>query len=145
MTAGGSLQLRQYRIARRDGATVEDACATSGIPASEARLIEADDAKNPPPPEAFELLGHNSGEKPMSDNANIKDDHLRLLVERIERLESEKKGIADDIKDVYGEAKSTGYDTPAIRRIIRERKIDKTKRDEAQAVYETYAVQLGLF
>jgi len=53
---GGSRQLRLYRIARRDGASVEEACATSGIIAGEARLIEAEDAKNPPPPEAYELM-----------------------------------------------------------------------------------------
>lgn len=140
---GGSVQLRQYRIARRDGATIEDACATSGISASEARLIESEDAKNPPQPEAFELLGHNSGEKPMSDTI-IAADQVRLLIERIERLEEEKKGISEDIKDVYGEAKSTGHDVKTMRRIVRLRKMEAHHREEAVALLETYAAAVGL-
>lgn len=54
--SGGSLNLRQYRIARRDGATIATACVLSGISMDEARLIEADDLRNPPPPECFQLL-----------------------------------------------------------------------------------------
>jgi uncharacterized protein (UPF0335 family) len=74
----------------------------------------------------------------------IAADQLRLLIERIERLEEEKKGIADDIKDVYGEAKSTGFDTKTIRTIVRLRKMEKHARDEAEALLETYKVALGL-
>ncbi|RRB80372.1 DUF2312 domain-containing protein, partial [Escherichia coli] len=62
----------------------------------------------------------------MSDS--ISGDQLRLLIERIERLEEEKKGIADDIKDVYGEAKSTGFDVKTIRTIVRLRKMEKHHR-----------------
>ncbi|MGH6616221.1 DUF2312 domain-containing protein [Sphingomonas sp.] len=74
----------------------------------------------------------------------IAADQLRLLIERIERLEEEKKGIADDIKDVYGEAKSTGYDTKTMRQIVRLRRMEKHHRDEAEALLETYKIALGL-
>ncbi len=74
----------------------------------------------------------------------IAADQLRLLIERIERLEEEKKGIADDIKDVYAEAKSTGYDTKTIRVIVRLRRMEKHHRDEAEALLETYKIALGL-
>ncbi|BCA59339.1 DUF2312 domain-containing protein [Sphingomonas sp. HMP6] len=74
----------------------------------------------------------------------IAADQLRLLIERIERLEEEKKGIADDIKDVYGEAKSTGFDTKTIRQIVRLRKMEKHHRDEAEMLLETYKQALGL-
>jgi uncharacterized protein (UPF0335 family) len=71
-------------------------------------------------------------------------DELRLLIERIERLEEEKKAIADDVKDVYGEAKARGYDTKTIRTIVRLRKMEKHVRDEAEALLETYKAALGL-
>jgi uncharacterized protein (UPF0335 family) len=75
---------------------------------------------------------------------NIAADQLRLLIERIERLEEEKKGIADDINDVYGEAKSTGFDVKTIRTIVRLRKMEKHHRDEAEMLLETYKQALGL-
>ncbi len=71
-------------------------------------------------------------------------DQLRLLIERIERLEEEKKGIADDIKDVYGEAKATGFDTKTMRTIIRLRKMEKHHRDEAEMILDTYMQALGM-
>lgn len=75
---------------------------------------------------------------------SVAADQLRLLIERIERLEEEKKGIADDIKDVYGEAKSTGYDVKTIRAIVRLRKMENHVRQEAEALLETYKAALGL-
>lgn len=78
----------------------------------------------------------------MSDN--IAADQLRLLIERVERLEEEKKGIADDIKDVYGEAKATGFDVKTMRTIVRLRKMEKHHREEAEALLETYKAALGL-
>jgi len=78
----------------------------------------------------------------MSDN--VAADQLRLFIERIERLEEEKKGIADDIKDVYLEAKSTGYDVKTMRSIVRLRKMEKHVRQEAEALLETYKAALGL-
>lgn len=74
----------------------------------------------------------------------IQADQLRLLIERIERLEEEKKGIADDIKDVYSEAKSVGYDTKTMRQVIRLRKLERHAREEAEALLETYKAALGL-
>ena len=62
----------------------------------------------------------------------------------IERLEEEKKTIADDIKDVYGEAKGNGFDTRALRAIIRLRKEDPDKRKEHEAILETYMHALGM-
>ncbi len=74
----------------------------------------------------------------------IAADQLRLLIERIERLEEEKRGIADDIKDVCGEAKSTGFDVKTIRQIVRLRKMEKHHRDEAEMLLETYKTAMGL-
>ncbi len=75
---------------------------------------------------------------------NVAADQLRLFIERIERLEEEKKGIADDVKDVYSEAKANGYDTKTMRAIVRLRKMEKHARDEADALLETYRNALGL-
>jgi len=82
-------------------------------------------------------IGHNSGE-------SFAVEHLRQLIERIERLEEEKAGVADDIKDVYSEAKANGYDAKTMRAIVRLRKMDKDSRDEAEALMETYKIALGL-
>lgn len=72
------------------------------------------------------------------------DNRLRLLIERIERLEEEKRGIADDIKDVYAEAKAVGYDTKILRAVIRFRRMKPDDRAEYQAVLDTYMTALGL-
>jgi uncharacterized protein (UPF0335 family) len=69
---------------------------------------------------------------------------LKAVVERIERLEEEKKTIADDIRDVYAEAKGNGYDIKALRTIIRLRRQDKTERQEHEAILETYMHALGM-
>ena len=79
----------------------------------------------------------------MADD-NVAADQLRLLIERIERLEEEKKGVADDIKDVYAEAKATGFDTKTMRKVVGLRKMEKHARDEADALLETYRNALGL-
>ena len=71
-------------------------------------------------------------------------DHLKAFVERIERLEEEKKAIADDIRDVYGEAKGTGFDVKALRTIVRLRKQDVEDRKEQEAILETYMHALGM-
>ncbi|MBB5697354.1 DUF2312 domain-containing protein [Sphingomonas yantingensis] len=75
---------------------------------------------------------------------NISAEQLRLLIERVERLEEEKKGISDDIKDVYAEAKSTGFDVKTMKTIVRLRKMEKHHRDEAEMLLETYKTALGL-
>lgn len=74
----------------------------------------------------------------------IAADQLRLFIERIERLEDEKKGISDDIKDVYAESKSNGFDTKTIRAIVRLRKMEKHHREEAEMLLETYKHALGM-
>lgn len=71
-------------------------------------------------------------------------DQLRAIVERIERLEEEKQTIASDIKDVYAEAKGTGFDVKALRRVISLRKIDKNERLEQEAILDTYLHALGM-
>jgi uncharacterized protein (UPF0335 family) len=71
-------------------------------------------------------------------------DHLKAFVERIERLEEEKKAIADDIRDVYAEAKGTGFDVKALRTIVRLRKQDVEERKEQDAILETYMHALGM-
>ena len=71
-------------------------------------------------------------------------DHLKAFVERIERLEEEKKAIADDVRDVYAEAKSTGFDVKALRTIVRLRKVDADERKEHEAILETYMHALGM-
>jgi uncharacterized protein (UPF0335 family) len=75
---------------------------------------------------------------------NIAADELRLLIERIERLEEEKKGIADDIRDVYSEAKSRGYDAKIMRQIVRLRKMESHDRQEMDAILETYRAALNI-
>ena len=75
---------------------------------------------------------------------SISAEQLRLFIERIERLEEEKSGISDDIKDVYAEAKSTGFVPKTMRAIVQLRKMEKHHRDEADALMETYRNALGL-
>ena len=72
------------------------------------------------------------------------DERLRLLIERIERLEEEKKGISDDIKDVYNEGKATGYDPKAMRTVIRIRKMKPDDRKEMEAIIDVYLNALGI-
>ncbi|MBN9788585.1 DUF2312 domain-containing protein [Pseudonocardia sp. TMWB2A] len=75
---------------------------------------------------------------------NVAADQLRLFIERIERLEEEKKGIADDIRDVYLEAKAQGYDPKIMRQIVRLRKMQPHDRMEMEAILETYKAALGI-
>lgn len=70
-------------------------------------------------------------------------EKVRLTVERIERLEEEKKEVADQIKDVYAEAKALGLDTKALRQCVRLRKIDKATRDEQEMYVDLYLQALG--
>lgn len=76
--------------------------------------------------------------------AETTDDRLRLLIERVERLEEEKKGIADDIRDVYSEAKAVGYDVKIMRQIVRLRKMKPDDRSEMEMLLDTYKAALGL-
>ena len=85
----------------------------------------------------------------MADNAEITKidettrEKLRQTVAKIERLEEEKKEVAEQIKEVYGEAKAIGFDTKALRAVIRLRKIEKAERDEQEMILETYLIALG--
>ena len=74
----------------------------------------------------------------------VSDDQLRLFIERVERLEEEKKGIADDIRDVYSEAKSQGYDTKIMKQVVRLRKMSADDRQEMEAILDLYKSALGL-
>ena len=71
-------------------------------------------------------------------------DQLKSIIERIERLEEEKKAISEDIKDVYAESKGNGFDVKALRTIIRLRKQDPNERQEEESILETYMNALGM-
>lgn len=79
----------------------------------------------------------------MADYA-IARDQLKSIVERIERLEEEKAGIAEDIREVYGEAKANGFDVKVLRQVVRMRKQDLTERQEQDAVRDLYLHALGM-
>jgi uncharacterized protein (UPF0335 family) len=89
-------------------------------------------------------------ENPMADDITepssqtVAAGQLRAFIERIERLEEEKKTIADDIKEVYAEAKGTGFDTKAIRTLIRLRKKDQAEREEEESILDLYKTALGM-
>ena len=76
--------------------------------------------------------------------ATVSDEQLRLFIERIERLEEEKKAIADDVRDVYAEAKANGYDPKIMRMVVRLRRMESHTRQEQDAILETYRAALGL-
>ena len=80
----------------------------------------------------------------MAGENHVAADQLRLFIERVERLDEERKGISDDIKDVYSEAKANGYDTKTMRKMVALRKLEKHTRDEQRAMEETYMQALGL-
>ena len=80
----------------------------------------------------------------MSDTNGVAQDQLRSFVERIERLEEEKKTISDDIKDVYAEAKGNGFDTKVLRKVISLRKQDADERQEQEAILDLYLQALGM-
>ena len=80
----------------------------------------------------------------MPDIGGITADQLRSYIERIERLEEEKAGLAADIKDVFAEAKANGFDTKIMRQVIRIRKMDKSERDEQESLLELYLHALGM-
>lgn len=75
---------------------------------------------------------------------NISAEQLRQYIERVETMEAEKKGVADDIRDVYGEAKATGFDIKIMKQIVRLRKMETAARQTAEALLETYKAALGL-
>jgi uncharacterized protein (UPF0335 family) len=76
---------------------------------------------------------------------NNAERELQSLIERVERLEEEKAKIAEDIKQVYAEAKITGFDTKAMKRVVAERKLDIEKRKERRAIFDLYAEKVNLY
>ena len=80
----------------------------------------------------------------MADLGGISADRLRSFVERVERLEAERKGISDDVREVYSEAKGAGFDIKVMRRIIQLRKIDCNERDEMEHVLDVYMRALDM-
>ena len=93
-------------------------------------------AKKPEPNDPLEYDATHLG--------NAETGKLRSFIERVERLEEEKKALADDIKDVYAEAKGTGFDTKIMRRIVKIRKQDRDKRLEEEAILDVYLNALGM-
>ena len=89
-------------------------------------------------------IGHNTGTTPDAPATTFAKDQLKSIVERIERLEEEKKSIADDIRDVYAESKSAGFDCKALRTIVRMRKQDANERQEQETILELYMQNLGM-
>lgn len=81
---------------------------------------------------------------PASSVGGISGDRLRQFIERIERLEEEKSGIADDIRDVYAEAKSAGYESKILRQVVKLRKMDQQKRQEQEELLDAYLNALGM-
>jgi uncharacterized protein (UPF0335 family) len=80
----------------------------------------------------------------MSEPGGVAHSQLHSIVQRIERLEEEKKALADDIRDVYAEAKANGFDVKALRTVVRLRKQDAAERLEQEAILATYMVALGM-
>lgn len=88
-------------------------------------------------------IGDNS-EDVTETSQTVAAGQLRGIIERIERLEEEKKTVADDIREVYAEAKGTGFDTPAIRTLIKLRKQDRAEREEREMILDLYKSALGM-
>jgi uncharacterized protein (UPF0335 family) len=80
----------------------------------------------------------------MADVGGIAGDRLKSFIERIERLEEEKRALSEDIKEVFAEAKGTGFDTKIIRQILKIRKMDKDELDEQEALLDVYKRALGM-
>lgn len=144
MNGRGSRQLRNFLRAIRAGVDVASAAETCGIGAGEARLhADAEAAGEYADIDISEpTIGHNSGETSMSDVIAVNE--LRQHIEAIERLEEERKGLSDDIKDRYALAKSTGFDPKTMRKVVRLRKMERNAREEAAALLGTYCNALGV-
>lgn len=91
-------------------------------------------------------IGHNIGTSAVQDEpaTRFAKDQLKAIIERVERLEEDKKTISDDIRDIYAEAKGNGYDVKALRTIVRMRKQDASERAEQETILETYLIALDM-
>ena len=132
-----SLQLQAYLRDRASDVPLVIAADRHGLTHLEAKLTDKAVA-------AGEISIPEPVKEEIMSEPNVAADQLRLFIERIERLEEEKSGVAEDIRDVYAEAKSNGYDTKTMRGIVRLRRMEKHARDEADALLETYRNALGL-
>lgn len=86
----------------------------------------------------------NQSEQETHDVGGVSGQRLKSFIERIERLEEEKAGIAEDIKDIYSEIKGVGFDAPAVRKIVHLRKKDAEKRREEEEILELYKTAVGM-
>ena len=77
-------------------------------------------------------------------DSGVAGERLRSIIERIERLEEEKAALAEDIREVYSEAKGNGFDVKILRQIVRLRKLDSADRQEQEAILDTYKAALGM-
>ena len=80
----------------------------------------------------------------MADVGGVAADRLRTIIERIERLEEEKKALSDDMREVFSEAEGAGFDVKVIRQVVRLRKMDATDRSEMEQVLDVYKRALGM-
>ena len=131
--------LRQRRSQRRLREGMQDT-------AEFAKQMAADGLISDEAADEHARLAHAVADKlaPEQPATRFAKDQLKAIVERIERLEEEKATIASDIKDVYAEAKGNGFDTKALRTIVRMRKQDPNERAEAETILETYMQALGM-
>jgi uncharacterized protein (UPF0335 family) len=118
------------RVVRADGSRTQDA---SGLSACPTTLVHQE----------YPMATTAAAVKEAPATRFAKDQ-LKAIIERIERLEEEKKTISDDIRDVYAEAKGNGYDVKALRTIVRLRKQDANERAEHETILETYMQALGM-
>lgn len=95
-------------------------------------------------PEETKGIGHNSGNDVTDASQTIAAGQLRAFIERIERLEEEKKTIGEDIREIYAELKGTGFDVRATRTLVRMRKKDQAELAEEMAILELYGAALGM-
>jgi uncharacterized protein (UPF0335 family) len=80
----------------------------------------------------------------MAKAGGVAGDHLKSFIERIERLEEERAALTADIREVYSEAKGTGFDTKAMRAVVRLRKLDTADRQEQEAILDLYLSAMGM-
>ena len=91
----------------------------------------------------FEEMANQAGQNYQGGGGGVAADHLKQLIERIERLEEDKAAVAEDIKEVYAEAKGEGFDTKVMRQIVRLRKMNHADRQEMEAILRLYLEALG--
>jgi uncharacterized protein (UPF0335 family) len=140
-----SLQLRTYLTARASGTPLGEAADLAGFSLAEARLTDAAVERGEIEAPHVHVREDNEPTKEETMvSGTVAGDELRWLIERIERLHEERKSIADEIKDVFAEAKDRGFDTAAMRCVMKLRKMDPDKRDEAEAIVAVYLSALGM-